>query len=241
MKSTIKLKNIADNITIDEDNLIKLSSASKLDNISSWSLNAWTTCPGKVDQDGVISDVCMSCYALTDTNWSRYGFSNTIALREYNKKAWRHPDFERQFIKAVDNMRYIRLFDSGDFYVPELAHKFYRIAQATPWVKYWIPTRVYKIKKFHKVLSILSSLPNVILRYSSDSIMGDFEPGLHGSTIIPPNSDTPNGVFLCHASKNSTKCDGCRACWDKNIPVIGYVGHGKLIKKQYKQFKIEQI
>jgi len=89
-------------------------------------------------------------------------------------------------------------------------------------------------------LELLKSLPNVTLRYSSDSITGEYEQGLHGSTVIIPDN-VPDGVFLCKASATSTNCNGCRACWDKNVSVIGYVGHGRALKKEYKRIALKSV
>ena len=76
----------------------------------------------------------------------------------------------------------------------------------------------------------MNSLPNVAVRNSSDSVMGEFTPGLHGSTILP-TENIPDGVTLCTAYQNGGKCSGCRNCYDKTIEVIGYPQHGRSMKK----------
>jgi hypothetical protein len=76
-------------------------------------------------------------------------------------------------VKALDSQRYFRWFDSGDVYSIDLAEKILAVMQATPWVKHWIPTRMAKFAKFKKVLSQMESLPNVKVRFSSDSVTGE--------------------------------------------------------------------
>jgi hypothetical protein len=104
------------------------------------------------------------------------------------------------------------------------------VMKATPHVKHWLPTRMYKFVKFQPILDKMDSLPNVKVRFSSDSVMGEFTKGVHGSTILPTDN-VPEGVTLCTAYQNGGKCSGCRACYDKTVDVIGYPQHGRAMKK----------
>jgi hypothetical protein len=135
-------------------------------------------------------------------------------------------------IQELDNDRYFRWFDSGDIYDVRLARKILEVCEATPWVKHWIPTRMHKFPKFTLVLQRLQSLPNVALRLSSDSIMGETIEGPTTSTIATLE-DAPKGSFVCEAYTRGGKCDKCRACWDKGVSVVTYIGHGKsMVKNQ---------
>lgn len=40
-----------------------------------------------------------------------------------------------------------------------------------------------------------------------------------------------DGVEVCQAYEHGGKCNGCRKCWDKSVPVIGYVAHGRKMVK----------
>ena len=133
-------------------------------------------------------------------------------------------------VAALKKESYFRWFDSGDMYSVKLAEKMLAVMIATPHVKHWLPTRMYKFEKFASVLAKMQALPNVMVRFSSDSVIGQYTKGLHGSTILP-SQDTPEGVFRCNAYNNGGKCSGCRACYSKDIPVIGYVQHGRAMKK----------
>jgi hypothetical protein len=70
-----------------------------------------------------------------------------------------------------------------------------------------------------------------MVRPSSDSIIGVFIPGLHGSVIVPDSRVNPDMVTLCRAYEHDGKCSGCRACWDKTIPLICYPAHGRKMAK----------
>ena len=79
----------------------------------------------------------------------------------------------------------------------------------------------------------MAELPNVSVRFSSDSIDGSYQDE-HGSTIIPYDDNRP-GVKICRAYDNDGKCGDCRACWDKNVSTIAYVMHGRKAMKILKQ------
>lgn len=206
---------------------LKLSKTSKLDGIMSWSLQAIDTCPGSVASNGGLVDACKGCYATT----GNYNYPNVKAPRLHNRDDWQRDDFVADFVNALGKQSFFRWFDSGDVYSVDLAEKIYSIMAATPNVKHWLPTRMYKFAKFADVLQRMKSLPNVSVRFSSDSVDGSFTEGVHGSTIVPTASEAGAGVKVCEAYEHGGKCNGCRACWDKNVPVIGYVAHGAKMGK----------
>ena len=207
--------------------MLKLSKTSKLDGILSWSLQAVETCPGAQLGDGSLVDACKGCYATT----GNYNYPNVKAPRQHNKTDWQRIEWVDDMVAALENSRYFRWFDSGDMYALGLAEKILEVMTRTPWVKHWLPTRMHKFPKFRMVLDNMQKLENVSVRFSSDSVTGDFVVGLHGSVIVPTADDVPAGVKLCQAYENEGKCNGCRACWDKSVDVIGYPAHGKKMAK----------
>ena len=94
-----------------------------------------------------------------------------------------------------------------------------------------------KFKKFESVIAEMQALPNVMVRFSSDSVMGEYTLGLHGSTISPSIENAPG--FVCRAYEHGGKCNGCRACYDKTIPVISYIAHGKKMGKVIKILSVK--
>jgi hypothetical protein len=135
-------------------------------------------------------------------------------------------------VAELDNDRYFRWFDSGDMYSIGLARKILEVCERTPWVKHWIPTRMYKFQKFALVLARLQALPNVVVRLSSDSITGETVEGQNTSTISTLDT-VPSDAVVCEAYTRAGKCDKCRACWDKSVSVVAYIGHGRsMVKRQ---------
>lgn len=209
--------------------MIRLSKPSKMPCLS-WSLQALDTCPGSVGADGNLVAACSGCYATT----GNYVFANVRQPRQHNKDDWKRDAWVADMIRALDNSRYFRWFDSGDCYDLRLARKILQVMQSTPWCQHWMPTRMYKFSKFLPVLESMNALPNVVVRYSSDSITGETIPGQCTSTIVPHYEDATDGMEVCAAYTRGGKCGDCRACWQKDIAVVAYPAHGKKMEKQLK-------
>ena len=205
---------------------IRISVTSKLDGIRSWSLQALETCPGSVGPAGDLVPACSGCYATT----GNYRFSNVRAPREHNREDWKRLQWVPDMVASLNKDRYFRWFDSGDMYDIRLARKILSVMEQTPWVSHWLPTRMAKFPKFRPVINAMSELPNVMVRFSSDSVLGEYD-ARHGSVIVPESSSVPDGVTLCRAYENDGKCSGCRACYDKSVEVVAYPAHGKTMSK----------
>jgi hypothetical protein len=210
--------------------MIKLSKTSKLDGIYSWSLNALDTCQGSIGKDGNLVPACQGCYATT----GNYRFPNVKAPRDFNKEDWKRQAWVDDMIKALDSSRYFRWFDSGDMYDVRLAEKIFVVMKLTPWVKHWLPTRMYKFDKYNSVINRMMNLPNVVVRLSSDSVTGEIINGLTTSTIFSDDSQLTSDMVECKAYEHDGKCNGCRACYSKDVQVIAYKAHGKKMAKVIK-------
>ena len=206
--------------------MLKLSETNKLDGIKSWSLQARETCPASIGVDGELVDACKGCYATT----GNYRFNTVKASREFNREDWKRDAWVSDMVQVLSNERFLRWFDSGDMYDLRLAKKIYEVMKNTPWVSHWLPTRMAKFPKFQEIIAQMHQLQNVVVRFSSDAVDGSFVHGVHGSTIVPANEKL-HGVEVCQAYEHGGKCNGCRKCWDKSVPVIGYVAHGRKMAK----------
>jgi hypothetical protein len=212
--------------------MIKLSKTSKLDGILSWSLQAIDTCQGSRAEDGGLVPACQGCYATTGF----YQFAPAKNARAFNKEDWQRAEWIQEMVSALGNSRYFRWFDSGDMYDVNLANKILAVMIHTPWVSHWLPTRMHKFKKYQHVIKLMQDLPNVVVRYSSDSVNGEIIPGKTTSTIF--SDVVPTGALECQAYQHEGKCNGCRACYDKSVSVIAYKAHGV---KMAKVIKIQSI
>ena len=205
--------------------MLKLSKASKMP-CRSWSLQALDTCPASRNSDGSLVAACSGCYATT----GNYRFKNVKAPREHNREDWKRDEWVADMVAELDNDRYFRWFDSGDMYDIRLARKILEVMSLTPWVKHWLPTRMHKFPKFREVIDNMEMFPNVVIRRSSDSITGETIEGANTSTISTLDS-VPEGAAVCGAYSRSGRFGTCRACWDKSVSVVCYIGHGKTMEK----------
>jgi hypothetical protein len=212
--------------------MIKLSKTSKLDGIMSWSLQAIDTCPGSSDGNGGLVPACQGCYATT----GNYRFANVKKPREFNREDWKRDSWVSDMVQALDSSRYFRWFDSGDMYDLGLAIKILAVMELTPHCKHWLPTRMHKFIKFQHTIDAMMALPNVVVRLSSDSVNGDIIKGQTTSTIF--SDIVPAGAVECKAYQHEGKCNGCRACYNKDVKVIAYKAHGI---KMAKVIKIQSI
>jgi hypothetical protein len=206
--------------------MIKLSKASKMP-CRSWSLQALVTCPASKDANGELVAACAGCYATT----GNYNFPNVKAPREHNKDDWKRSEWANDMVQELDADRYFRWFDSGDLYDIRLARKVLEVMKRTPWVRHWLPTRMHKFDKFVPVLNEMQSLPNVVVRLSSDGVNGETIEGVTTSTIIPTSEQAPKNATVCEAYERDGKCGQCRACWNKDVSLVAYVAHGKKMER----------
>ena len=216
--------------------MVKISNTSKLD-ARSWSLQAIDTCPGSWAEPGVLVDACRGCYATT----GNYNYPNVIAPRLHNREDWQRLEWADDMVAELDSDRYFRWFDSGDVYSVALAEKILEVMIRTPWCKHWLPTRMHKFPKFRAVFESMQRLDNVMVRFSADSVDGSYIPGLHGS-VIGPDAESYSQTAdskLCEAYANNGQCSGCRACWDKSIPVIAYPAHGRKMAKVIRLMSVQ--
>jgi hypothetical protein len=214
---------------------IRLSKTSKLDGILSWSLQAIETCPASIGKDGQLVPACKGCYATT----GNYNYPNVKAPRLENKQDWQRSDWVNDMLIALDSSRYFRFFDSGDMYSIDLAEKILELCTKATWCKFWIPTRMHKFKKFDSVLSKLQALPNVVVRFSSDEIDGTKVKGSTTSVIFSSENQLDGSEFICKAYEHGGKCNGCRACYSKDVSIIAYKAHGVKMAKVIKIMSVK--
>tara|TARA_R100001594_G_scaffold92853_1_gene127176 strand:- start:1285 stop:2010 length:726 start_codon:yes stop_codon:yes gene_type:complete len=232
----------------------KISKTSKMPS-ESWSTRAWDTCPAKINlKTREVDDACKTCYA----RFGHYRMPTVEKAREHNERAWKDDIFVPYMVNYLEPHRLFRWFDSGDMYHIRLAEKIYEVCKQTEWCRHWIPTRMYKIDKFKDVIDRLNNLPNVVVRFSSPSIVGEVIEGRYTSTIIP-SKDYKTKAKVCYAYLTDKKgrvwraedkerltkeqireqdfghCGTCRSCWSKEEQTIAYVGHGQVMKSVLKK------
>ena len=207
--------------------MLKLSKASKMP-CPSWSLEAIETCAGSRDDNGDLVPTCADCYATK----GMYRFPVVIAARQHNKEDWKRDEWVDDMVKALDGQPYFRWFDSGDVYSIKLLRKIFQVIEDTPDTRHWLPTRMYKFKKFRDMLNEISQYENVVVRWSIDGghkeLFVDHNPN---TSIVLEDAfdrneiDDTNQLTICRSKDNKGKCGDCRACWNHDVKTIVYLHH----------------
>ena len=116
-----------------------------------------------------------------------------------------------------------RWHDSGDLQSVQHLVRIVNIAECTPNVRHWLPTREVTIVKKYK--DLFGEFPsNLVVRISATMVNGmphSFHE--HSSTVATSNALAIG--HLCPAPKQDNKCGDCRACWDPNIKTVTYLDH----------------
>ena len=207
--------------------MLKLSKASKMP-CKSWSLEALDTCAGSKDSTGELVPVCADCYAAK----GMYRFPVVKAARVHNKQDWKRDDWVSDMVTALKGQTYFRWLDSGDVYSIKLLRKIVNVIEDTPDTMHWLPTRMYKFKKFRTVLLELAQYENVVVRWSIDEGWLDLhqkhKPNMSiviDDAAMHDNYTDNKHLTICRSSENKGKCGDCRACWNRDVEVIAYIHH----------------
>ena len=162
----------------------------------------------------VKGSTCYDCYALKGC----YVFKVVQDAQYKRLKAIRHPLWVQAMAQQINGKKtkFFRWHDSGDVQDLEHLFKIYKVCAATPTVQHWMPTREAWVKEY------LHAAPkNLIIRFSMPMVnQAAANSWPNCSTVV-----TDPSAANCPAPKQGNSCEDCRACWDKDIHNIAYLGH----------------
>lgn len=179
----------------------------------------------------VAGSICSTCYANPELS-ATYAYPSVIAGHAKRLAAILADPFAwaqgmAELITREANA-YFRWHDSGDVQSLEHLRAIAWVAEATPHVRHWLPTKEFGTVR--RYLTIFGRFPaNLTVRLSAPMI-GEALPeslralGLqwsvahyHGEAL----PDAEHGAESCHAYENpqGSGCGDCRACWDAPRPV----------------------
>lgn len=166
----------------------------------------------------VPNSVCNGCYALKGFYQT---YAKTIKPAQYKRlEAIEHPEWVQAMVTLIGatGNKWFRWHDSGDLQSVEHLAKIVEIAEQLPKVKFWLPTREYKIVSLYR-----GEIPsNLVIRLSAHKVDGlPIATSLQTSTV---HTETPIG-FECRARYQSNECGSCRACWDPKVQNVSYHKH----------------
>jgi hypothetical protein len=171
----------------------------------------------------VAGSICSKCYALK----GHYTFPNVKNALSRRLEGLTHPLWVDAMAFLINSkaVNVFRWHDSGD--IQSLAHleNITKVCEATPDVRHWIPTREYAVVSAFKDKH--GKFPdNLTVRLSALMMDGPLPTGAAdrlGVTVSGVTSD-PEKV-TCPAYKQGGICGSCRACWNKETPVVYYPKH----------------
>lgn len=137
---------------------------------------------------------------------------------------------ERYVARNPDN-RFFRVFDGGDLQSREEFAAWCEVARRNPLVSFWMATQEFRFVK--RYLRGGGEIPvNLVVRHSTQkNDRPNRSTWTHKSEVwSKENLDEARsrGTYVCPASlKRGGSCvgEGCRACWDPAVLVVGYKAH----------------
>lgn len=179
----------------------------------------------------VKGSVCDRCYALklqklrpsVDKGWEA-NYMKATTLIDENPAQWVNAcvfQIKRSAAKSGEN--YHRWFDSGDLPSMSFLKAIVAVAEATPEIKHWLPTREAKLVKDY--MAAEGSLPmNLIIRVSA-TMIGDKPVTSHCHTSTVHRKGEQAEGHSCPASQQGGNCGECRACWSLDVFNVSYPLH----------------
>lgn len=179
----------------------------------------------------VEGSVCHRCYALklqklrpsVDKGWSD-NYEKATKLIENNPAQWVAACvFQINRMANKSGEFFHRWFDSGDLQSVDMLEAICQVAERTPNVRHWLPTREAKMVKDH--LAKFGRIPsNLIIRVSATMIGDKPVRGYANTSTVHRKGQAVEG-HVCPASQQGGNCGDCRACWSHDVPNVSYPLH----------------
>lgn len=169
----------------------------------------------------VKGSICSICYARK----GRYVFPNVQnamkkRLESLERLDW--IDAMVQLISRKEKSGFFRWHDSGDLQGVWHLEKIAEVARRLPSIKFWLPTREYKIVSDWK--KFCTKPRNLTIRLSAFMIDGP-APVAVAKRLGLTTSGAKKTGFSCPSSQQGNQCGDCRACWDEAVTNVDYKPH----------------
>lgn len=179
---------------------------------------------------GMKGSTCSACYALK----GQYVFPNVVnaqyrRMESIGRDTWvadmvsiiRH---FAESTRAKKDYSVFRWHDSGDIQSVSHFALICAVAEQTPMVRHWLPTREYRyVREYVNGGGVIPS--NLTVRISApfvDRIIRPL-PGTVTSSVVTHHA--AEGSHSCPAPKQGNACADCRACWSRNVTDVAYHIH----------------
>ncbi len=171
----------------------------------------------------IVGTICEKCYALR----GHYLYPVVRKALYRRLEALKNPLWVKAMaflIRAVDDVGYFRISDSGDMQNPEHFTKWVEVCNLCPKTKFWIPTREYSI--IADFIRAGGKIPkNLCVRLSAMSFDKPAPVSVAKRLGVQVSGASKIEEFNCPASSQGNKCMLCRACWNQKKFAITYKAH----------------
>lgn len=170
---------------------------------------------------------CSKCYA----HKGNYRFGNVQAALRRRAQAIVKPLWVEAMAELISRrsrkVPYFRWHDSGDLQSVDHLARICAVADLTPQIAHWLPTREYRIVSEY-VESGGAFPDNLCVRMSAHMIGGHVPtfPRLRGLvTVSTVSRDGYEEAHECPARHQDNHCGDCRSCWDRDVEHVDYHLH----------------
>jgi hypothetical protein len=134
----------------------------------------------------------------------------------------------RQASKTANSAQdhdFFRYHDSGDVQSVTHLEMINDIAELTPGIAHWLPTReTGMVAGFLRKNGNFAA--NLLVRVSAPMVDGKVATGPSGYASGVHTTEVPaDGQQLCIAYTQDGECRDCRACWDFSVKTVSYPKH----------------
>lgn len=178
----------------------------------------------------VAGSTCSGCYAFER---GAYAWRTVKAAYKRRLKAIRKPQWAETIAELINRRAarqpHFRWHDSGDLQDAEHFAAICKVAELTPSVAHWLPTREYRIVAEH--VENGGTIPaNLNVRLSAHMVGGHVPsfPRLRDlvtMSTVSVSEGTFENAFECPARFQNNECGDCRACWDPAVKHVDYHLH----------------
>ena len=173
----------------------------------------------------VEGSVCFKCYALKGA----YTWKSTVAahdrryttLVEALHDTLTEDSWVSAMVKLMQNEEYFRWHDSGDLQSVKHLKMIARVAELTPWIDHWLPTREFGMVR--EFLKLQARPRNLVIRMSAQMIDQEPPKGFEHTSTVHKNGAVHG--YDCPSRFQDNECGNCRACWDDSVQNTSYYAH----------------
>lgn len=182
--------------------------------------------------------VCFGCYARK--NFYRYWWP-AVKARANRQRSLVHEFWVEAMISMITDYQreggepFFRWHDSGDLQGAWHLANICAVAEATPGIRHWLPTREYRMVLDYRAAGGVVP-PNLTIRLSAHyldevpsvprAITDMLTSTVHRHTLKPTQvSARRKDSIECKAYMREGVCGPCRACWDPRVRNISYAVH----------------